>query len=114
MKKWFTLILSITILFTVCTKNDIGSENPEEQKTIRTLASDNSVYVSGWEKISSWNYSDSGGYRTYYFNRETPQLTSDAIANGVVVTYSRVNSSDPDYQIFTRPIMLPFYFFASR
>ena len=91
-------------------KNDIVSENSEGDKTIRPQASDNSFYASGWEKVPTWKYSDSAGYRTYYFHRETPQLTTDAINNGVVVTYSKVNATDPEYQIFTRPIMLPFYF----
>lgn len=110
MKKCSTLLAFITVLFISCTKNDVVSDNLEDQKSLRPQASDNSYFVSGWEKIATWKYSDSAGYRTYYFHRETPQLTSDAIANGVVVTYSKVNSSDPDYKIFTRPIMLPFYF----
>ena len=110
MKKWCTLSAIVTILFTACSKNDVVSENSDDQKTIRAQASDNSFYASGWEKITTWKYSDSAGNRTYYFHRETQQLTSDAIANGVVVTYSKVNTSDPEYQIFTRPIMLPFYF----
>jgi hypothetical protein len=104
------ILLSSLVLFFSCTKNDIVSENADGQLTVRPHASDNSVYVSGWEKIPTWKYSDSGAYRIYYFNRETPQLTSEAINNGVVVTYAKVNTGDPEYKIFTKPMMLPFYF----
>jgi hypothetical protein len=110
MKKWCILLGSLSILLFSCTKNDLISENSDDHNTIRPQASDNSVYVSGWEKIPTWKYSDSAGYRIYYFNRETPQLTSEAINNGVVLTYSKVSTPDPEYQIFTKPIMLPFYF----
>lgn len=109
MKTWITLLCASAVLFASCTKQDLDTKNDDDEK-IQAKAADNSFYVSNWEQVKNWKYIDSAGFRVFYSTRETPQLTADVIENGVVVTYSKVNTSDPEYMMFSKPIMLPFYF----
>jgi hypothetical protein len=111
MKKWTILFSSLAIIFTACSKQDIeGISTKDETKLSAKAAADNSFYASDWESVSNWQYRDSARYRVFYSTRETPSLTTDVINDGLVVSYSKVISSDPDYLMFSKPIMLPFVF----
>ena len=108
MKYWITLLCSSALAFTACNKEDLKDDQANE--SLSAKASSNSFYVSEWEQVPSWQRTDSANFRVFYTERNTPELTSEVIANGVVVTYSKINTTDPDYKMFSKPIMLPFYF----
>jgi hypothetical protein len=111
MKKWITLFCGLAIFFTACNKQDIEAKSANDQTQLRAKTADeNSFYASDWESVSTWKYRDSARYRVFYAIRETPSLTTDVINNGLVVTYSKVISTNPDYIMFSKPIMLPFIF----
>lgn len=99
MKKCFTILCCTgAVLFTACKKEDVA-DNPHKN-----------YYSSGWQQFSSWKNTDSAGYRVYYTDQVNKAITSDVINNGVVVTYSKLTTTDPEYLMFTKPVRLPFYF----
>jgi hypothetical protein len=107
MKYWVTILCSSAMFFTACNKEDIRNGDDEQ---VTAKAAVTGFYASGWEKFSSWNHTDSANFRVYSAERPTSELTTDVIASGVVVTYSKTATSDPRYMMFSKPIMLPFYF----
>ena len=108
MKHWIALICSSAMLITACNKKDIKDDATDE--AVKARATVNGYYASEWEKVPSWQHTDSANFRVFYTERSTPELTSDVIANGVVMTYSKITTTNPDYMMFSKPIMLPFYF----
>src|SRR3954468_18881698 len=99
--KWITLLCSSAILFTACNKEDINNDKADE--SLRAQASVNGYYASGWEQVPSWKRADSANFTVYYTERNTPELTRDVITNGLVVSYSKIKTTDPDYKMFSKP-----------
>src|SRR5215213_8651605 len=90
MKKWIPFLSGCTIIFTACNKQDLEIKTENDQTKIHASAAETTFYVSDWEQVSQWRSMDSANFRVFYSERSMPQLTSDVIANGVVVTYSKV------------------------
>jgi hypothetical protein len=111
MKKWITLWCTSAILFTACSKDDLQANQQENASTpVGIRSAENNYYASNWEQMKSWNHTDSSGYRLYYSEKINPELTSDVINGGVVMSYAKINMTDPNYTQFNNPSMMPFYF----
>jgi hypothetical protein len=113
MKQLIGFLMVGFFLLASCEKKEAGIDT-----TDKALASpgqedqslNNGFYVSGWEQYASWNHTDSAGFQIMHTTRETPALTNEVIETGVVLTYSKISLTDPDYMMFKKPVMLPFYF----
>lgn len=116
-RKIFTAVLSTAILFTACSKEDAIFED----KTTSINASGDgdgsgpsagsSAYASSWEGSGNWTSTDSSNFRIFTYNRSLPAVTSDIMANGVVMVWARNLPMDPSFTNSDKPMMMPFYLF---
>lgn len=109
MKPWITL-LSLIFIFSSCTKEQLSKSTEPQSLAASAKSTQQGSYVSDWSTYSGWTKTDAAGYSIFSVKTEVPQITQDVVDNGLVLIYAKVNTNDPDYQRFTMPVMLPFYF----
>lgn len=112
MKQWITLATA-TVIFTSCTKQNLQEENLLQEKQTSGSAlrvSKTGAYVSNWEQFSEWQKADEGSISMFIVKRKTPEVTSDVTNGGLVLSYAKTATSNPNYILFTSPVQMPFYF----
>jgi hypothetical protein len=106
MKRGIYTSVSALFLFTACRK--------EEMAVSLTPPQSNQVFVSSWEPVvaSKWKSIPSDGTATYAYTRETPQLTSGVMSDGLVAVYTKGYSAGD--MSLNKPMSLPFLFYTSE
>lgn len=106
MKKWSsTIAISFAVILTACSKEkDIIAEST---RTISTASKTNTT-VSNWESGFSWSQMDSSGYKVYFHDRASAELTSDILNGGAVLVWAKNVKAD-DGSLITKPMKLPFH-----
>src|ERR1043165_4185515 len=112
MKPCVTL-LAFAALLSACTKQDILQQqdmtNDAGSKNSSTV-SQNGAYATAWEQYNDWTKKDENGFSIYSFSRKASELTPSVVEGGLVITYAKVATTDANYQQFTNPGAMPFYF----
>lgn len=111
MKKWVTL-LAATALIASCSKQDLQQEtaNQTSLRTVTMRGTQGGAYVSEWETNGDWVKTDISNNSRFTWTRKVPEISSDVLNGGVVLTYSKFASSDPAYARFANPTALPYYY----
>ena len=116
MKQWITLAVA-TAIFASCTKQDLQQETLQQEKAHQAQAqtaalrqAQGGAYISDWEQYSIWSKTDEGNMSKFIMMRKTPEINSGVTNGGLVLSYSKVATTDPVYARFTSPNMMPFYF----
>jgi hypothetical protein len=102
----FTLV-TVLFLFSACRKSEMAASVavPQEDK----------VYVSNWENIGETNWQtahNSDGTVSYTYKRETPQLNSGVMSDGLVAVYTKGYSFNE--VSMGKPLGLPFLFYTNE
>ncbi len=120
-RKIFTTVLSTAILFTACTKDDVGYDDlttsvnaSGDGQGSGPSTGSSTAYASSWESSASWSSTDSSNFRIFSFNRSLPNITSDVMANGVVMVWAKNLPMDPSFNNADKPMMMPFYLFPDN
>jgi hypothetical protein len=104
-KRIFTMAATLTLLITACTKQQ--SEQLTENSRSRAAAAEPSTFISGWETVSNWSTQDSGRFKVWIANRNTPELTDDVMRTGAVLVYVR-NYNDLNGNAVVTAARVPF------
>ena len=111
MKQWITLAVA-TALFTSCTKQDLQQEKAHQAQaqTAALRQAQEGAYISEWEQYTIWSKTDEGDKSKFTMRRRTPEINSGVTNGGLVLSYARIATTNPDYARFNSPNMMPFYF----
>jgi hypothetical protein len=120
-RKIFTTVLSTAILFAACTKDDVGYDDMTASVNASgggdgsgPSTGSSTAFASSWESSASWSAADSSNFRIFTFNRSLPNVTSDVLANGVVMVWAKNLPMDPSFTNADKPMMMPFYLFPDN
>src|SRR2546426_10094636 len=92
MKKNFTITLFLLLFISTAFNNKvISQENRNADSGIKApfSAGRPSIYSSDWESVSEWIYHKDDNLLSIHFSRNTPELSSSVLRNGVVVVFVR-------------------------
>jgi hypothetical protein len=83
---------------------------PRDITEIKVSLKEVKAFSSDWESPSSWNTKYEGDLAAYYFERQTPELSKNSLAGGIVAVFAR-GIKDDVYNAHNKPLSLPFYLF---